>query len=58
MTFVECQSRYLNVGYNRRSDDPEQLTSGRSRPIMGRKGVGKFAGFGIAGVVEVRTVSA
>lgn len=57
MTFEECQSRYLNVGYNRRGDDPGRLTPGRSRPIMGRKGIGKFAGFGIAGLVEVRTIS-
>jgi hypothetical protein len=57
MTFEDCQSRYLNVGYNRRGDDPGQLTPGRNRPVMGRKGIGKFAGFGIAGQVEVETVS-
>jgi Protein of unknown function (DUF3987) len=28
------------------------------RPLLGRKGIGKFAGFGIARIVEIETVSA
>ena len=28
------------------------------RPVLGRKGIGKFAGFGIAGVLEIDTTSA
>jgi hypothetical protein len=57
MTFDEIQTKYLNVGYNRRKDDPGTLTPKRSRPLMGRKGIGKFAGFGIAAVVEIETTS-
>lgn len=57
MTFEECQSRFLNVGYNRRGDDPSQLTNEKGRPVMGRKGIGKFAGFGIAQVVTIETIS-
>lgn len=57
MTFEECQDRYLNVGYNRRGEEVEQ-TSPSGRPVLGRKGIGKFAGFGIAEVVEVDTTSA
>ena len=56
MTFEECESRYLNVGYSRRENDLEDKTVG-GRPILGRKGIGKFAGFGIAEIVEIETIS-
>jgi HSP90 family molecular chaperone len=56
MTFEECQERYLNVGYNRRGDEVEEA-SPSGRPILGRKGIGKFAGFGIAEVIEIDTTS-
>lgn len=54
MTFAECQQHYLNVGRNRRE---EMATSRQGRPLLGRKGIGKFAGFGIAHVMEIETVS-
>lgn len=56
MTFKECQERYLNVGYNRRGAEIEEA-SPSGRPILGRKGIGKFAGFGIAEVIEIDTTS-
>jgi hypothetical protein len=56
MTFEQCQDRYLAVGYQRRGDDPTSTSDGK-RPLMGRKGIGKFAGFGIANVMVVDTVS-
>lgn len=56
MTFAQCQDQYLAVGYQRRGDDPTSTSTG-SRPLMGRKGIGKFAGFGIADVMIVDTVS-
>ncbi len=56
MTLQQCQDRYLRVGYNRRKDRQSELTAG-GRPVMGRKGIGKFAGFGIADLVIVETVS-
>jgi hypothetical protein len=57
MTFEECQNHYLNVGRNRRTEPRGNRTTG-GRPCLGRKGIGKFAGFGIADVVEVDTISA
>ena len=57
MTFAECQDWYLNMGYDRRRGNPGARTSG-GRPVMGRKGVGKLAGFGIARNVAVETISA
>ena len=56
MTFEECQEKYLQVGRNRRVTDGP--ASAKGRPVLGRKGIGKFAGFGIADIVEVDTVSA
>ena len=57
MTFVECQSLYLKIGRNRRVDDGTDESPG-GRAILGRKGIGKFAGFGIAELLEVDTTSA
>ena len=56
MDFSECQSLYLAVGRNRRGEKTEERTAG-GRPVLGRKGIGKFAGFGIASLVTVATVS-
>jgi Histidine kinase-, DNA gyrase B-, and HSP90-like ATPase len=56
MTCEEVQDRYLAVGINRRDDDPTKQTD-RGRPLMGRKGIGKFAGFGIANRMTIDTVS-
>lgn len=56
MTYQDCQDRYLNVGYCRRGEDVEE-NSPSGRPVLGRKGIGKFAGFGIAEIVEIDTVS-
>ncbi|MGK6321371.1 ATP-binding protein [Sphingomonas sp. DT-204] len=55
MTLEECQNFYLNVGRNRRAAGAAVSPSGR--PVLGRKGIGKFAGFGIADVMHVETVS-
>ncbi len=56
MTYAECQERYLEVGLGRRELYSDVTPGGR--PVLGRKGIGKFAGFGIAGVIKVETVSA
>lgn len=56
MDFDECQECYLAVGRNRRGNATEEKTA-RNRPVLGRKGIGKFAGFGIASLVTVETVS-
>ncbi len=53
MTLDDCQNKYLNIGYNRR----EHSDTSRDRPVMGRKGIGKFAGFGIANKIKIDTIS-
>lgn len=57
MTFEECQERFLNVGWCRRGTSPNEKTPEKGRPVLGRKGIGKFAGFGIASVIRLRTTS-
>jgi RecB family endonuclease NucS len=54
MTWEQCQNSYLVVGRDRRSAEGDRTTTGRR--VMGHKGIGKLAGFGIATLVEVRTV--
>ena len=56
MDFEECQRLYLAVGRNRRGKNTQERTAG-GRPVLGRKGIGKFAGFGIASLMTVDTVS-
>lgn len=56
MTIEECEKKYLNIGYCKRQDNPNQETS-KGRPVLGRKGIGKFAGFGIAEVIRIETIS-
>lgn len=54
MTWQEVQCAYLLVGRDRRRTQGDKTEGGRA--VMGRKGLGKLAGFGIARFVEVRTV--
>ena len=56
MSRDDLDSKFLVAGRRRRQEEPE--TKGRSpkgRPLMGRKGIGKLAGFGVAQVIEVVT---
>lgn len=49
------RAAYLIVGRDRRKDENTDISSA-GRPFMGRKGIGKFAGFGIAKEIEVETI--
>jgi hypothetical protein len=52
MTRQELQENFLLIGRRRRADAPEGRTKGK-RVVMGRKGLGKLAGFGVAHMIEV-----
>ena len=54
MTAHEVNEFYLNVGYNRRNTRSDR-TPKHNRRVMGRKGIGKLAPFGICHEVEVVT---
>ncbi len=57
MSHKDCEDRYLNIGWDRRSGDASDASVEKGRPVLGRKGIGKFAGFGIADVIRVETIS-
>ncbi|WP_419939321.1 ATP-binding protein [Candidatus Palauibacter sp.] len=56
MTRGEANAHFLRVGKDRRAD-PTQGTQSRrkERPVMGRKGIGKLAPFGICKRIEIIT---
>lgn len=54
MAFRDCNDKFLVVGRDRRREEGEYSKGGR--PVMGHKGLGKLGCFGIAEVIEVRTV--
>jgi hypothetical protein len=57
MSFYQCQNYYLNVGRDRRHDTGKDVSEIKNRPVLGRKGIGKFAGFGIAKKIIVETIA-
>ncbi|MBD3337613.1 MAG: hypothetical protein GF353_00800 [Candidatus Lokiarchaeota archaeon] len=57
MTYQQCQLYFLTVGRNRRKENGKQVSEIKERPVLGRKGIGKFAGFGIASKVIIRTIA-
>lgn len=57
MTYEDCQSGYLQAGRNRRVASQSDTTA-KGRKVLGRKGIGKFAGFGITEKILVTTCSA
>ncbi len=56
MSREDLRDKFLVAGRRRRQEEPD--TKGRTpanRPLMGRKGLGKLAGFGVAKIIEVVT---
>jgi hypothetical protein len=53
----EVNQKFLRVGRNRRDEEGTDIidVNGRTRRVMGRKGIGKLAGFGVAGRVDINT---
>jgi hypothetical protein len=56
MTPGEARRFYLEVGLDRRKD-PQQGAKSREkeRPVLGRKGIGKLAPFGVCRIIEVQS---
>ncbi|MGL1885159.1 MAG: ATP-binding protein [Reichenbachiella sp.] len=55
MTFEELQEKYLVIGRNRRKSTSKQ-ESNNGRKVIGKKGLGKLAVFGICDIIEVRSI--
>lgn len=58
MTFDEINNYFLLIGRNRRGTDGQtQKTRSGKRFVIGKKGIGKLAFFGVAKTIEIETVS-
>lgn len=58
MTFDEINNCFLLIGRNRREgDNKNQKTRSGERFVIGKKGIGKLAFFGIAKTIEITTVA-
>jgi hypothetical protein len=57
MTIDEVNRKFLVVGRKKREEEGTEtiIVNGKQRRVIGRKGLGKLAGFGVAGRVEIRT---
>jgi hypothetical protein len=51
MSPEDLKERYLFIGFNRRENG--DLTKKKKRPVIGNKGIGKLAGFGVANSIEI-----
>ncbi|VAW33415.1 Heat shock protein G homolog, partial [hydrothermal vent metagenome] len=57
MSDMNIRKAYLIIGRDRRKGDGTDCTPlPFERPVMGRKGIGKFSAFGIAKEIEVETI--
>lgn len=58
MNFDEINTCFLLIGRNRRgTDEKNQKTRSGNRYVIGKKGIGKLAFFGVAKTIEITTVS-
>lgn len=56
MSQADVEDNYLRLGRDRREDDDQGgEKTPKGRPVIGNKGIGKLAGFGIAQTMVVRT---
>ena len=54
MSRTDLDKKFLFAGRRRRKEEPQAHgRSPKGRPLMGRKGLGKLAGFGVAKIIEV-----
>ncbi|MBV6397443.1 MAG: hypothetical protein HFACDABA_03057 [Anaerolineales bacterium] len=56
MSFSDCDDKYLVIGRDRREAEGDTVLGNPKRRPIGRKGIGKLAGFGIADTVNVTTI--
>lgn len=50
----DVRDKYLYIGFNRRSDSEQ--SEKKKRDVIGNKGIGKLAAFGIANTIIIKTV--
>jgi hypothetical protein len=57
MRYSAARDNYLRIGRNRRQATGSNKSKSGKRRVIGKKGIGKLAGFGIADEIQVRTVA-
>ena len=55
MSEEDLNTKFLTVGYQRRNNISDDLTTKLKRKVMGRKGIGKLSIFSIADNIEIHT---
>lgn len=56
MSDSDVRNAYLIMGRDRREEEKTDVTPGLGRKVMGRKGIGKLSGFGIATEIEIESI--
>lgn len=56
MSFEEINKKFLVIGRNRRKDEKSEKSKNGKRYVIGKKGIGKLAFFGIANKIEISTI--
>ncbi len=56
MSFQEINDKFLLIGRNRRETEQKEKSESGKRFVVGKKGIGKLAFFGIAEFVRVETI--
>lgn len=49
-------NKYLFIGYNRRIINESDISPTKNRPVIGNKGIGKLAGFGVANTIKIISI--
>lgn len=52
----DIRDKYLFIGNNRREENRDEFSTKKKRPVIGNKGIGKLAGFGVADTIQVLSV--
>ncbi|MGD1889420.1 MAG: ATP-binding protein [Cyclobacteriaceae bacterium] len=56
MSSKDIEEKYLFIGYNRREVNDNDKSFRKNRPVIGNKGIGKLAGFGVANTIKIVTI--
>ncbi|MCH8956102.1 ATP-binding protein, partial [candidate division KSB1 bacterium] len=56
MSPEDIRDKYLFIGYNRREINQNDNSPTKQRPVIGNKGIGKLAGFGVANTVKITSI--
>lgn len=56
MSYDEINNKFLIIGRNRREDEQTEWSKNNKRLVIGKKGLGKLAFFGVANHIRIETV--